>query len=279
MPNIDTALSYRQFTGHRDLAAAAGDLLPEFTVSTKVGFFPGGRHSLDPRELAEAVGRCCDELGRPADFVLLHNPERTLAGKSPDSACRSLAAASTAVAQAARENGCRGWGISTWDAAALMPAAGQGSGAARPDVLMVRAGLTVSARQLRAVRNLTCILSPRRTWGMSPFGGAPRDPVWAEINPAQFLLEGSRADPHEAAFRVARELPPADLVVAGTGDPGHLRRLVTAGALPVNSAAVRRYVALLDSRAAQDGAAGAATAARAASIDVSAPASTARERR
>ncbi|MGH3886005.1 MAG: JmjC domain-containing protein, partial [Pseudonocardiaceae bacterium] len=60
---LDTAFNYRDFTSHTQLARAAGELLGEFTVSTKVGFFPGDDsaahavHSLDRARLWEAVER------------------------------------------------------------------------------------------------------------------------------------------------------------------------------------------------------------------------------
>jgi hypothetical protein len=72
-----------------------------------------------------------------------------------------------------------------------------------PDVLMIRSGLTVSARQLRAARALIQVLRPGATWGMSPFGGAARDPVWAGINARQFLRAGCPASALQAALRVA----------------------------------------------------------------------------
>jgi aryl-alcohol dehydrogenase-like predicted oxidoreductase len=81
--SVDTAYNYRGFTSHRVLAETAGDLLAEFTLSTKVGFFPGtgGRvvHCLQPGPLRTAIERAVDDLGRTPDVVFLHNPERTLA--------------------------------------------------------------------------------------------------------------------------------------------------------------------------------------------------------
>lgn len=80
--DLDTAYNYRGFTSHRRLAATAGDLLSEFTISTKVGFFPSSRgpeHSLDPVRLRQAVHESAQDLGAQPDVVLLHNPEQTLA--------------------------------------------------------------------------------------------------------------------------------------------------------------------------------------------------------
>ncbi|HWR49332.1 MAG TPA: hypothetical protein VN327_17240, partial [Pseudonocardiaceae bacterium] len=84
---LDTGYNYLGFTSHRTLARTAGDLLPEFMISTKVGFFPGSaraEHSLDPRRLRQAVEESVEDLCRPPDVVLLHNPERTLAALPPD---------------------------------------------------------------------------------------------------------------------------------------------------------------------------------------------------
>lgn len=247
--HLDTAYSYHQFTGHGALASVGGGLLPEFTVSTKVGFFPGGRHSLDPRELAQSVRRSCDDLGHPPGVIMLHNPEQTLRDTDPVSACRALESACAALAQAADVNECGGWGISTWDAATLGPIAAGLPAHVRPDALMTRAGLTVSVRQLRAARDLARRLRPRSAWGMSPFGGAPRDPIWNVIDARDFLIAGARHARHQAAFRVACELPRVDLVIAGTSDPAHLRELVAASRLSVDHATIGRYVSLLEARA------------------------------
>lgn len=246
--HIDTAFSYHQFTGPRDLASAAGDLLPEFTVSAKVGFFPGGRHSLDPRDLTRAAAQCRDDLGITPRVVMLHNPEHTLKESSPAAARRSLEAACAALAQTAEDGACGGWGISAWDAASLVPVVTALPLQARPDVLMVRAGLTVSARQLRSARDLIRALRPRTTWGMSPFGGAPRDPVWDAIDAGEFLRNCPPHDRHQAAFRVAACLPPVDLVMVGTSSPDHLRKLATAAGFPVDEAMIDRYTVLLDAR-------------------------------
>lgn len=247
--HLDSAFSYHHFSGHRDLAVAARDLLPEFTIATKVGFFPGGRHSLDPRELIEAISRCCDDLGAPPDLVMLHNPEQTLRDTGPAASREALAEGCATLARAAAVGLCHGWGISCWDAIALLPAAVSLDWQVAPYVLMTRAGLTVSARQLCASRVLIQSLRPRAVWGMSPFGGAPRDPIWTAIDARQFLREGRHLDSHQAAFRVACELPPVDLVVVGTSDCRHLQQLASVTSLSVDEVALGRYVALLDARA------------------------------
>lgn len=100
MTNLDTAYNYRGFTSHRRLAATAGDLLDEFTISTKVGFFPGGRgseHCLDPVRLRQAVHQSVQDLKVQPEVVLLHNPERTLAELAPEQGRDRWAAACTAL--------------------------------------------------------------------------------------------------------------------------------------------------------------------------------------
>ncbi len=89
MTDLDTAYNYRAFTSHRRLTATAGDLLSEFMISTKVGFFPGDRepeHSLDPVRLRRAIHQSVQDLGIQPDVVLLHNPERTLPHWRPSTA-------------------------------------------------------------------------------------------------------------------------------------------------------------------------------------------------
>jgi aryl-alcohol dehydrogenase-like predicted oxidoreductase len=180
--------------------------------------------------------------------VLLHNPEQSLRDIDPACARGLLAAACAALASVTAEGVCAGWGISAWDAAGILPAAAGLAGQIAPDVLMIRSGLTVSARQLRAARALIQVLRPGETWGMSPFGGSPRDPVWADVNARQFLRAGHQPSPHQAALRAACELPPVDLVLAGTSDRGHLRQLAESIRLPVDHEMIAGYAALLDAK-------------------------------
>lgn len=52
---LDTSTSYLDFRSHQVLVRIADDLLPKFTVSTKVGYFSapdGAEHSLDPHGCA-----------------------------------------------------------------------------------------------------------------------------------------------------------------------------------------------------------------------------------
>jgi pyridoxine 4-dehydrogenase len=102
---LDTAYNYQRFTSHRALSRVAGDLLRQFSLSTKLGFFANGdlagytQHSLDTARLREAVERSIGDLGRTPDFVFLHNPERTLSGLPTSEGRRQLVAAGNALAE------------------------------------------------------------------------------------------------------------------------------------------------------------------------------------
>jgi aryl-alcohol dehydrogenase-like predicted oxidoreductase len=85
---IDTSTNYLGFRSHETLARTAGDLLPKFTISTKVGYFrrPGrAEHSLDPLRLRAAMEQAARDLGREPDLVFLHNPEHSLHETVPHS--------------------------------------------------------------------------------------------------------------------------------------------------------------------------------------------------
>ncbi|MEU9620514.1 MULTISPECIES: aldo/keto reductase [unclassified Streptomyces] len=243
---LDTAAPYFSFRSHVALADTAADLLPRFTLSTKVGFSPsagGTEHSLDPVRLRLAVERAARELGREPDTVLLHNPERSLAGLSPADGHALLGSACTALADAARDGLCRAWGVASWDTRSL--------GVVRvedlpsPDVLMVRAGFFVGIDLLDATTVLRTAWQAGETWGMSPFGGGHRK-VWEEFDPRPFLRP-----PHDglsrvqAAFRTAFHLPSASAMAVGTDDPGHLAQLVQALGAEVDTAAVSQYLRAL----------------------------------
>ena len=165
---LDTAYNYQHFDGHRALAIAAGELLDRFEISTKVGFFPDG-HSLAPARLRAAVEQTVSELGRTPTTVLLHNPE--CSPQAFQRACEALAGM--------RDAGlCQAWGLSSWSPRPLLAF----DPGAEPDVLMVRAGLTVPAGDLDAAEQLAVRLQPTRLWGMAPFGGHAADPVWSAVN-------------------------------------------------------------------------------------------------
>ncbi|MGA5633133.1 aldo/keto reductase [Streptomyces lydicamycinicus] len=107
---IDTASNYLRHRSHEVLKTTAGDLLANFSVSTKVGFFPEG-HSLDPARLQIAVEQVAKDLGREPDLVFLHNPEHSASDTG------RLGPACAALAHTARAGLCGSWGVSTWDPA------------------------------------------------------------------------------------------------------------------------------------------------------------------
>ncbi|MFE2163595.1 aldo/keto reductase [Streptomyces sp. NPDC059447] len=243
---LDTAAPYLGFRSHAVLAEAAADLLPKFTLSTKVGFFPnagGTEHSLDPVRLRLGIERAARELGREPDTVLLHNPERSLAGISPADGHALLGSACSALVDAAREGLCRAWGVASWDPRPFgvirvddLPS---------PDVLMVRAGFLVGIDLLDVTAVLREVWKVGETWGMSPFGGR-HGKVWEEFDPRPFLRphhgDLSRA---QAAFRTSFHLPSAAAVAVGTDDPAHLAELAQALTAQVDTAAVSQYLRAL----------------------------------
>ncbi|MFD8980339.1 aldo/keto reductase [Streptomyces sp. NPDC059564] len=243
---LDTAAPYLGFRSHAALTEAAADLLPRFTLSTKVGFFPsagGAEHSLDPVRLRLAVERAARELGREPDTVLLHNPEQSLTGLSPADGHALLGDACTALADAARDGLCSAWGVASWDPRPLGMV--RVHGLPSPDVLMVRAGFLVGIDLLDATTVLRTAWRAGETWGMSPFGGGHRK-VWEEFDPRPFLRP-----PHDdlsrvqAAFRAAFHLPSASAMAVGTDNPGHLAQLVQALGAEVDVAAVSQYLRTL----------------------------------
>ncbi|MEV4253851.1 aldo/keto reductase [Spirillospora sp. NPDC049652] len=121
---LDTAYNYLRFASHRALTEVAGDLLGEFEISTKVGLFPDG-HSLDPLRLRRAVEQSATELGRPPDLVFLHNPEQSLHGLPEPLGRDVLAAAVNALTDSVQMGLFNRWGISSWNAEALMPYLGE----------------------------------------------------------------------------------------------------------------------------------------------------------
>lgn len=214
----------------------AGDLLPKFSVSTKVGYFPA-EHSLAPARLRCAVELAAKDLGREPDVVLLHNPEHS----HPDA--ETLARACTALADAARAGLCGEWGVSSWDPRSLV-----NFDVPRPDVLMVRAGLLVGSDVLEAAEDLVTRWRPVRVWGMSPFGGSTTEAVWGKFDPRIFLCGSPTATPVQAVYRSAFSLPPVDAVAVGTDNVDHLHELVSALAYEVDDQMVREYRLLLQAR-------------------------------
>ncbi|BDM73170.1 hypothetical protein HEK616_66570 [Streptomyces nigrescens] len=251
---IDTSFNYLGFSAHTALATAGRGLLPRFKISTKVGFFPtAGRaeHSLDPDRLREAMEQSNRDLGRAPDLVFLHNPERSLTGSFPAAQDR-LGTACAAVERAAAEGLCGGWGISSWDARPL-PSLVDGT-TPRPDVVMVRAGLTAGIDVLEASEALAAgwDLGIAQLWGMSPFGGRATDPLWDKVDPRVFIQDPDEGlSAVQAAFRTAYQLPRVGRTAVGTDNPSHLRELIAALRYEANADTLLTYRRLLRERTAR----------------------------
>ncbi|MFE7460592.1 aldo/keto reductase [Streptomyces sp. NPDC012600] len=243
---IDTSTNYLGFRSHKVLAEVAGDLLPNFTVSTKVGYFPtagGSTHSLAPARLRAALEDTVHDLGREPDLVFLHNPEHSLT-RVPEKSVPDLLGDACSVLVGATARGlCGSWGISSWDPRPLTELVGREF--PRPDVVMVRAGLLAGAEVLHAGETLVARFGPAAVWGMSPFAGSTADPVWARFDPRLFLRAPEQASRAQAAFRVAFHLPEAAKVAVSSNSAEHLRELVESLAHEVDSMAVTEYRRLL----------------------------------
>lgn len=237
MTEVDTAFSYADFTAHKLLAAVDPEITTRLSITTKVGFFAEG-HDLAPTRLAAAAHQIADELGRPPDTLLLHNPERS--APSFARACEELI----------RLQGiglCGSWGLSTWDPRALLGCDVPG----RPDVVMVRCGLAVPGYILAAGEQFIMDLQPREVRGMSPFGGNTAAPIWSKVDPTRFLTAAAQAkEPNriQAAFAVAFSVPRVTAVAVGTQDASHLGQLCEAAELQADPDTVARYRALLAER-------------------------------
>ncbi|MFB9347793.1 aldo/keto reductase [Streptomyces heliomycini] len=247
---LDTSTNYLGFRSHQVLARTAGALLPKFTLSTKVGYFPGrdgGEHCLNPVRLRAAVERAADDLGREPDLVFLHNPEHSLR-ETTSHGRDMLAQACAALDNSVAKGLCAAWGVASWDPSPLLDLIDPTT--PRPSVLMVRAGLLVGIGTLDAADALIKAwdLGNRTVWGMSPFGGSAGAPVWARIDPRVFLRDGSRFSRVQAAFRTAYHLPRVDSVAVGTDDPAHLGELVDALVGEFEERTIHEYRGLLRDR-------------------------------
>ncbi|MFD7204141.1 aldo/keto reductase [Streptomyces sp. NPDC059893] len=247
---IDTSANYLGFRSHEVLARVAGDLLPKFYLSTKVGYFPssiGAEHSLDPERLHTAVEKAARDLGREPDLVFLHNPEHSLTPGTARSR-EALAEACAALDSATSRGLCAAWGIATWDPKALSPSID--ASVPTPSTLMVRAGLLVGAGTLHAAEALMEAwgLGTGAMWGMSPFGGSSKAPVWARVDPRVFLRDSAGYSRAQAAFRMAYQLPNVSAVAVGTDESAHLGELVGALAAVPDEQAVAEYRTLLRDR-------------------------------
>ncbi|MBL1099489.1 aldo/keto reductase [Streptomyces coffeae] len=234
--HLDTASNYLRHRSHEVLKTTVGDLLPKFSVSTKVGYFPEG-HSLDPARLRIAAEQAIKDLGREPDLVFLHNPEQSA------SDAETLAQACAALADTAQAGLCRSWGVSTWDPRPLMD-----FDVPCPDVLMVRAGLLVGVDVLEASEALATRWRPSQVWGMSPFGGSTTQAVWERFDPRVFLRKSPSITKAQAAFRSSYGLPRVDTVAVGTDNVDHLRELTEALAYEIDERVVREYRQLLRAR-------------------------------
>ncbi|MEV0553858.1 aldo/keto reductase [Streptomyces sp. NPDC050597] len=247
---LDTSTNYLGFRSHQVLARTASDLLPKFTVSTKIGYFPGpggAEHSLDPVRLHAAVEQVAEGLGREPELVFLHNPEHSLREATAHGQ-EVLAEACAALDDATAKGLCAAWGVASWDPSPLVSLIDLT--VPRPSVLMIRAGLLVGARTLDAADALTKAwnVGGGEVWGMSPFGGSTSAPVWARIDPRVFLRDGGRLSRMQAAFRAAYHLPRVDSVAVGTDEPAHLGELVGALAGEVEERTIEEYRSLLRDR-------------------------------
>ena len=233
------------------LAEAAGDLLAEFTVSTKVGFFPGRNghtvHCLEPQRLHAAVEQSVQDLGRTPDVVFLHNPERTLADLPAPQGGDRFAAACACLAETVAAGLAGAWGISSWDPRSLLDVLRADQPDHRPSVLLGRAGLTVPDAVLAATEHVSQVLgvaAPGR-WGMSPFGGSTADNVWTTANLSPFVTSPRPYSTSQAAFRLAYELPSVTLIAVGTGDTSHLTELVDATGINIAADTITAYRELI----------------------------------
>ncbi|WP_342211077.1 aldo/keto reductase [Streptomyces sp. AC1-42T] len=243
---IDTSSNYLGFRSHKVLAEVAGDLLPEFTVSTKVGYFAAGNaseHSLAPGRLHAALEDAASDLGREPDLVFLHNPEHSLARDSPTQRQSRLEAACSVLVDATASGLCGSWGISSWDPRLLADIVGPQL--PQPHVLMVRAGFLVGSEILDAIETVAAGWRASALWGMSVFGGSTSEPIWERFDPQVFMQVAQGSSPVQAAFRAAFHLPEVEAVVAGTNQDTHLGELVASLGHEVNRAAVAEYRQLL----------------------------------
>lgn len=232
------------------MALAAGDLIHEFTISTKVGFLPVGNrsyHTLRRSHLRESIEKSVSDLGVPPAAVLLHNPEQSLNGLHPAQAYDYFTDACEELARAAEVGLCSTWGIASWNPKSLIKVLHVGSGCPTPNAMMFRVGLSLTAEHIDTIEQLgwTCNIEADRRWGMSPFAGSTGDPVWTTTDFSALLEPGQDHTPVQAALRLAFELPYCTRLAVGTGSKGHLSELHAATQLEVNPEALDRYFELI----------------------------------
>jgi len=195
------------------------------------------------------VRESVDDLGIRPKVIFLHSPEQTLATLPPEQAQDSLVTACAVLTEATATGLCSSWGIASWDTRPLLCALRHcpDDERCKPDILMVRAGLTVGSEILDANEDIAALLdiAPNARWGMSPFGGSAHDEVWAATNIRAFLRPGQECSNIQAAFRVAYELPLVSQIAVGTSSAAHLNALVTATRLLVDADTITRYRQLI----------------------------------
>jgi pyridoxine 4-dehydrogenase len=254
--DLDTAFNYAGFSSHSQLSHIAGDLLPKFFLSTKIGFFPSTssepEHSLDPVRLRESIEATVERLGRPPDVVFLHNPERSMANVETACGWAILTDAAAVLTDAVDENLCASWGISTWDPGPLLAVARSATDAwaLNPSHLMHRSGLLTGTRIMDSTDELADILriGVSARWGISPFGGDSSANFWRQLRLDSLFVKPTAATIPQMAFRLAFELPYVDRVAVSLGTVGHLHDLVAAVGLEVDDRKIARYRDLLGAR-------------------------------
>lgn len=229
---------------------AAGELIHEFTISTKVGYFPVGNsnyHSLRRWNLRQAIEQTAADLGVPPAVVFLHNPEQSLKALHPAQAHDYFADACEEMERAVDAGLCGAWGVASWNPAPLRNVLEADFDCPKPSTLMVRAGLSLTTEQLDAGEGLgwELNLDADQLWGMSPFGGSTREPAWTTTDLSSFLLPERDHTPVQAAFRLAFELPHCTRLAVGSGNKQHLSELCAATQLELNLVAVDKYRELI----------------------------------
>jgi aryl-alcohol dehydrogenase-like predicted oxidoreductase len=118
---------------------------------------------------------------------------------------------------------------------------------------MTRAGVTLDGRRLRETEQLAerFDVPAENRWGMSPFAGSTRHPVWTRTDLSTFFEreengQDDRPTTIQACFRLAFELPATTRVAVGAHSVDHLRQLVEAVDLRVKPGQVARYRQLVD---------------------------------
>jgi pyridoxine 4-dehydrogenase len=164
--DLDTAYNYQWSTSHQVLARVAGELLGEFTLSTKVGFFANGdpagcaQHSLETARLREAVERGSrPHTGSRVPTQSGAHSRRVTDQRRPLSAGRR-------VQRAGRDR--RGQPVPRLgDRRSIVKVIDEDTFGVQPRALLLRAGLSVPHPVLSAGEQMCRVLgaAPNRRWG------------------------------------------------------------------------------------------------------------------